>query len=157
MKTHRILFVCLGNICRSPMAEYVLRHRAEAAGVAQRIETDSAGTSGWHDGENMHEGTRRTLAAHGMANTGFTSSRVKQQDIEAFDYLIAMDDNNLAELERRFGRRPEQIFKLTDLIPESGYNHVPDPWHTGDFEETFRLVDAGSAALLKKLGLVAQN
>lgn len=157
MKTHRILFVCLGNICRSPMAEYVLRHRAEAAGVAHRIETDSAGTSGWHDGENMHEGTRQTLAAHGMANTGFTSSRVKQQDIEAFDYLIAMDDNNLAELERRFGHRPEQIFKLTDLIPESGYNHVPDPWYTGDFEETFRLVDAGSSALLKKLGLLAQD
>ena len=67
--------------------------------------------------------------------------------------FIAMDDNNLAELNRLFGNRPEQIFKLTDLIPESGYNHVPDPWYTGDFDETFLLVSLGSRALLKKLDL----
>ncbi|MRN37304.1 low molecular weight phosphotyrosine protein phosphatase [Neisseria sp. N95_16] len=154
MKTYRILFVCLGNICRSPMGEFVLRHRAEEAGVGQRIHTDSAGTSGWHDGENMHQGTRQMLAQQGMDNTGFTSSKVKRSDIGHYDYILAMDDNNLRDLEKLFGKHPEKLFKLTDLIPESGYDHVPDPWYTGDFDETFRLVDSASMALLKKLDLV---
>ena len=104
MKTHKILFVCLGNICRSPMAEYVLRH-----------------------------------------------SKIKPSDAEHFDYIIVMDDNNLRETEKQLGFHPGKIFKLTDLIPDSGYNHVPDPWYTGDFDETYRLVDAGSLALLEKL------
>ncbi|MDO5058950.1 MAG: low molecular weight phosphotyrosine protein phosphatase, partial [Neisseria sp.] len=79
--------------------------------------------------------------------------KVKKSDAEHYDMLIAMDDNNLAELERLFGRRPEQIFKLTDLIPESGRDHVPDPWYTGDFAETYRLCEQGCAALLRKLDL----
>lgn len=153
MKHHKILFVCLGNICRSPMAEYVFRHQAEAAGAAHRITSDSAGTSGWHDGENMHRGTLQKLAAQGIGNSGFTSSKVRKTDFETYDYIIAMDDNNLAELERLFGRHPEKMFKLTDLIPDSGYTHVPDPWHTGDFDETYRLCEAGGKALLEKLGL----
>ncbi|OSI07815.1 Low molecular weight protein tyrosine-phosphatase [Neisseria animaloris] len=153
MSAYRILFVCLGNICRSPMAEYVLRHHARQAGVEQRIAVSSSGTSGWHNGENMHQGTRKTLAKHGINHSGFTSSQVQIGDDGYYDFLIAMDDDNLAELERTFGRPPEKIFKLTDLIPSSGYNHVPDPWYTGDFDETFRLVSEGSRALLKKLGL----
>mgnify|MGYP001626119195 CR=1 FL=1 len=64
MKNHSVLFVCLGNICRSPMAEYVLRHRAREAGVSRRIRTESAGTSGWHDGENMHPVSYTHLRAH---------------------------------------------------------------------------------------------
>lgn len=153
MKSFRILFVCLGNICRSPMGEYVLRHRAQTAGVGNRIHTDSAGTSGWHDGENMHLGTRKVLSRHGIDHQGFSSKKIQSGDIENFDFIIAMDDDNLRQLERLFGRHPDKLFKLTDLIPESGYDHVPDPWYTGDFEETFRLVDQGSAALLEKLGL----
>ncbi|MFC3873159.1 low molecular weight protein-tyrosine-phosphatase [Neisseria musculi] len=155
MKTYRILFVCLGNICRSPMAEYVFRRLAADAGAAHRVQAASAGTSGWHNGENMHSGTLKKLRQHGIDPSGFASSQVKPGDCGRYDFLIAMDDNNLAELERLFGRRPGQIFKLTDLIPESGCNHVPDPWHTGDFDETFRLVSAGSRALLDKLSLTA--
>jgi len=154
MKNHSVLFVCLGNICRSPMAEYVLRHRAREAGVSRRIRTESAGTSGWHDGENMHQGTRKTLAAHGIDNQGFTSSKVRSEDFDEFDFIIAMDDNNLAELEKMFGKPPDKISNPPAPTPESGYRHVPDPWHTGDFDETFRLVDAGSVALLKKFSLV---
>ena len=65
-----------------------------------------------------------------------------------------MDDDNLAELEHLFGRQAHKIFKLTDLLPDSGYNEVPDPWYSGDFDETYTLVRAGSDALLKKLGLL---
>ena len=155
MKSCKVLFVCLGNICRSPMAEYVFRHCAEEAGVGHRIESASSGTSGWHDGENMHRGTQKTLQHHGISSLGFTSSKVKKSDFEHFDYLIAMDSSNLAELERLFGRHPEKMFKLTDLIPESGYDHVPDPWYTHNFDETYTLVSAGSRALLKRLNLAA--
>ena len=153
MNTYRILFVCLGNICRSPMAEYVFRHLAREAGTEHRIISASSGTSGWHNGENMHNGTLTKLKQQGIDPSGFTSSQVKHSDAAHYDFIIAMDDNNLAELNRLFGSRPEQIFKLTDLIPESGYNHVPDPWYTGDFDETFLLVSLGSRALLKKLDL----
>ncbi len=154
MKTHKILFVCLGNICRSPMAEFVLRQEARLAGVSEHIISQSAGTSGWHDGEDMHRGTAAMLKQHGIVPLGFTSSKVKKSDFEHFDFLIAMDDSNLAELEKLFGRHPEKMFKLTDLIPDSGYRFVPDPWHTGDFAETYQLSLAGCRALLKKLALL---
>ena len=104
----RVLFVCLGNICRSPMAEYVLRHRAREAGMGNAVITASAGTSGWHDGENMHEGTRRALKQHGIDPSGFTSSKIKPSDAEHFDYIIVMDDNNLRETEKQLGFHPRQ-------------------------------------------------
>ncbi|MCS4534193.1 low molecular weight protein-tyrosine-phosphatase [Neisseria montereyensis] len=151
MEKQKILFVCLGNICRSPMAEYVFRHQTAQLGLSDRLTVASAGTSGWHNGENMHQGTLKKLKQQGIDPMGFTSSQVQTGDADTYDYIIAMDDNNLAELERLFGRQPDKIFKLTDLIPESGYTYVPDPWHTGNFDETFRLVSAGSQALLEKL------
>lgn len=151
MKSYRILFVCLGNICRSPMAEYVFRHTVNTHGLGEFITTASAGTSGWHDGEDMHRGTRRQLAAHNIDPSGFTSRKIRPSDIREYDFLIAMDDSNLATLTQTFGRLPEKIFKLTDLIPETGYQSVPDPWYTGDFDETYRLVQAASEALIHKL------
>ncbi|KPN71863.1 low molecular weight protein-tyrosine-phosphatase [Neisseria sp. 83E34] len=149
--TQNILFVCLGNICRSPMAEYVFRHKVQAAGLADWITVDSAGTSGYHDGEGMHRGTAAVLRAKGIDHSEFISSRVRPADADKFDLFIVMDDSNLANLKQIVPLRDGQAFKLTDLIPESGYTHVPDPYYTGDFEETFRLVDAAADALLNKL------
>ena len=154
MKTDKVLFVCLGNICRSPMAEYVLRHQAEQAGVGARVEVASAGTSGWHNGKDMHPGTAAMLRKHGISPAGFTSSQVHPFDADSYDWIIAMDDSNINDLKRVIRFNAEQTFKLTDLIPESGYFQVPDPWYTGDFDETYRLVSAGSQALLRKLGLL---
>ena len=134
----RVLFVCLGNICRSPMAEYVLRRLAAERGLSDKIRAARAGTSGFHDGEDIDTG-------------GFTSRKIEAADKQHYDYIVAMDDANLAELERLFGRHPDKLFKLTDLIPESGYSHVPDPWYTGDFDETYALAAAGCAALLDKI------
>ena len=75
--------------------------------------------------KNMHEGTRRALKQHGIDPSGFTSSKIKPSDADHFDYIIVMDDNNLRETEKQLGFHPGKIFKLTDLIPDSGYNHVP--------------------------------
>lgn len=147
----RVLMVCLGNICRSPMAEYVLRHQVAAAGLDAHIAVASAGTSGWHNGEDMHSGTRRTLLAQGIDPAGFASSQVSHGDLARYQYIVAMDDANLAELARLFGPLPPQVFKITDLIPETGYQQVPDPYYSGDFDETWRLVTAGCAALLARI------
>lgn len=145
----RILFVCLGNICRSPMAEYLCRHLATERGLA--VEVASAGTSGWHNGEDMHVGTRQVLQALGIDAHGFCSSQVEAADLTRYTHIIAMDDHNLAALRRLFGGVHAHVFKITDLVPELGYDHVPDPWYSGDFDETCRIVTAGCAALLAGL------
>ena len=146
----RILMVCLGNICRSPMAEYVLRRQLQQAGLAAQVQVASAGTSGWHSGENMHQGSLKILQQHGIDPSGFRSRQLADDD-QYCDYLIAMDNNNLVELERLFGRQPDKIFKITDLVPALGYDHVPDPYYSGNFSETHRIVSAACAVLVKQL------
>ena len=122
----KILFICLGNICRSPMAEYLFRSMAAERGIP--VHTASAGTSGWHDGEGMHCGTADVLDGLGIASQDFVSRKIKKSDLNDYDYLIVMDDSNLRDAEKFFGRQPEKIFKITDLLPKgSGYDHVPDP------------------------------
>jgi len=152
MNKRRILFVCLGNICRSPMAEYVLRHQAAERGLSHLVETASAGTSGWHDGEGMHCGTADVLDGLGIASHDFVSRKLKASDVRDYDYLIVMDDSNLRDVEKLFGRQPEKIFKITDLLPASSrYDHVPDPWYTGNFNETRAILTACCDALLTRL------
>lgn len=145
----RILFICLGNICRSPMAEYLFRAEAQKRGLA--VEVASAGTSGWHDGEYMHCGTADILDHLGIESRDFVSSKVKSSDWEEYDYLIVMDDSNLADMEKRFGKN-RKLFKITDLLPEnSPYDHVPDPWYTGNFQETQRILQQCSEILVTRL------
>ena len=146
----KILFICLGNICRSPMAEYLFRDMAAQRGIA--VQTASAGTSGWHDGEGMHCGTADVLDGLGIASHDFVSRKLKASDVRDYDYLIVMDDSNLRDVEKLFGRQPEKIFKITDLLPKgSGYDHVPDPWYTGNFNETRAILTACCDVLLTRL------
>ena len=145
----RILFVCLGNICRSPMAEFLLRDMLAQQGLVARISVDSAGTSGWHDGEDMHVGTAKILTDLGIDHTGFHSSKVQASDFEHFDFLVAMDSDNLHVLEQQFGHHPDKMFVITDLVPELGYQGVPDPYFTHDFQETQILLQAACQVLLQ--------
>ena len=146
----KILFICLGNICRSPMAEYIFRDMAAQRGFP--VHTASAGTSGWHDGEGMHCGTADVLDGLGIASHDFVSRKLKASDVRDYDYLIVMDDSNLRDVEKLFGRQPEKIFKITDLLPKgSGYDHVPDPWYTGNVNETRDILTACCDVLLTRL------
>lgn len=134
----KIMFICLGNICRSPMAEYVLRDMAAKRGVV--LEVASAGTSGWHDGEYMHCGTADILDGLNIDSRDFISSKVTRDDWQYYDYLIVMDNHNLVDMEKQFGKS-RKLFKITDLLAEnSPYDHVPDPWYTGNFVETREII-----------------
>ncbi|UOO91835.1 low molecular weight protein-tyrosine-phosphatase [Vitreoscilla stercoraria] len=146
--TH-ILFVCLGNICRSPMAEFIMKQWLTEQGQSHLFHIDSAGTSGWHNGEDMHCGTADILDGLNIDSRGFVSSQVRPQDAEKYDYIVAMDANNLQTLQQLLTKDAQHMFVITDLLPELNYPQgVPDPWHTGDFEETKRLLQASCKPLL---------
>lgn len=159
----RLLFVCLGNICRSPMAEAVMRHKVKEAGLEREITVDSAGTGDWHIGHSPHEGTRKLLDRKKIAWKGITARQVTKDDMLRFDYIIAMDNSNLHNLrilaegtpgkpESGNGRGHEsKFYRLLDFIPERKLENVPDPYFTGNFEEVYELVEAGCAALLERI------
>lgn len=147
----RVLFLCLGNICRSPMAEAVFRKMVTEAGLAAVIETDSAGTGGWHAGERPHRGTLQILEQYGIAHEGIRSRQIQAADLETFDYIVAMDADNMTGLKRVGALKDGQAFRLLDLVEEAGDGNVPDPYYTGDFEETYRLVTRSCERLLAKI------
>jgi protein-tyrosine phosphatase len=138
----------MGNICRSPMAEAVFRHQVAAAGLSERFEIDSAGTGGWHAGELPHHGTRAVLARNGVDVGPQRARQVRRADFDEFDYILAMDHENMADL-RQFHPEPQRRAKLfLDFAPEAPVREVPDPYYTGGFDEVFRLVSAASHGLL---------
>lgn len=111
----KILFICLGNICRSPMAEYIFRNMAAKRGIA--VQTASAGTSGWHDGEGMHCGTADVLDGLGIASQGFVSRKIKKSDVNDYDYLIVMDDSNLRDVENYLAGSLKKSSRLPMCCP----------------------------------------
>ena len=146
----RVLFVCLGNICRSPMAEAVFRRRVLDAGLAERFEIDSAGTGDWHVGSPPHHGTRALLDARKISYHGMVARQIVRGDMSAFDYILAMDAANLRNL-RALGKPSGQLAAFLDYAPQCPETDVPDPYMTGDFEETYRLVDAAAEGLLRAI------
>ncbi|MEK4026093.1 low molecular weight protein-tyrosine-phosphatase [Sporosarcina sp. FSL W7-1283] len=143
----RVLFVCLGNICRSPMAEGVFRKMVHDEQLADQIEVDSAGTSDWHIGKPPHKGTLSKLKEYEVSAEGMAGRQLTIEDAEAFDYIIGMDTENITNIRDRFGDTEHQrIIRFLDLT--SHQKDVPDPYFTGDFQETYDLVLEGCQALL---------
>ncbi len=151
----RICFVCLGNIVRSPLAENMFRHLAEQANVGDKYEVDSAGTSGWHEGEQPDRRMRRVAAGHGFKYDG-RGRQFKLRDFDKFDLVIAMDSDNRTNLSRlaRSEEERAKIHLMREFDPQgSPTAPVPDPYYGGidGFEEVFQIVKRSCQGLLDAL------
>ncbi len=150
----RILFVCLGNICRSPLAESVFRHLARARGVEEEFVVDSAGTSGYHAGSPPDGRSAATARGRGIEVTG-RSRPLAASDLRGFDYVVAMDAENLEEIEALRDRAggTARVHRLREWDPRPDSLDVPDPYYGGarGFETVHDLVERSCAALLDHL------
>ncbi len=148
--TARILFVCLGNICRSPTAEAVTAAHAARAGLA--LEVDSAGTGGWHIGEAPCPGMVRAAAGRGYDIAGLRARQITDGDFDAFDLIVAMDRDNLGDM-RAMHPQPAraEIRLLTDFAPETGVVDVPDAYYTRDYDGALTLIESCAAGLVARL------
>ena len=146
----KILFVCHGNICRSPMAEFVMKDMVRKAGLENQFHIASAATSGEELGNPVYPPARRKLAEHGIDCSGKTARRLRKSDYTQYDLLIGMDQVNLRNMHRMCGGDPEgKLHLLLDFTNRPG--NVADPWYTGDFEATWRDVEQGCQGLLQEL------
>ena len=148
----RVLIVCLGNICRSPTAEAVLRQRAERAGVALTV--DSAGTYGGHAGSTPDARSRAAGERRGYDFTGIHSRQVQADDFAAFDVILAADRSNLADLKALCPARHQHKIKLLLSFIAQAEQDVPDPYYGGEqgFEQVLDLIEAACDGLLTQLG-----
>ena len=146
----KILFICHGNICRSPMAEFVMKDLAQKAGLASQFHIESAATSREEIGNPVYPPAQRKLADHGISCNGHAARQLTNQDYDEYDLLIGMDQANLRDMYRICGGDPDG--KLHLLMDYTDCSHdVADPWYTGDFEATWQDVLAGCQRLLKEL------
>ena len=146
----KILFICLGNICRSPMAKFVMKDLVEKAGLADEFQIDSAATCRDEIGNPVYPPARRKLAEHGISCEGHAACQLTAQDYEEYDLLIGMEGANLKNMQRICGGDSDgKIHLLLDYTRHP--RDVADPWYTGDFEETWQDVLAGCQGLLKEL------
>ena len=147
----RILFVCHGNICRSPMAEFVMKDLVKKAGREAEFEIASAATSTEEIGNPVYPPARRELAAHGIGCAGHAARQLRRADYDHYDLLIGMDGANVRNMRRMCGGDPDgKIRLLLDFAGRPG-QEVADPWYTGDFTATWRDVEAGCKGLLEQL------
>ena len=139
----RICFVCLGNICRSPMAEYVMKDKVNKLGLNDKFHIESRATSYEESGNDMHSGTKEMLRLNNISFGKHKATRVEYSDIDKFDLFVCMDSSNISNLKRIIGDS-SSIIKLLD-------KDVADPWYTGNFVDTYKDIDLGTSKLINKI------
>ncbi len=145
-----ILFVCYGNICRSPMAEFVMKDKLAKSGLDDVVRVSSAATSAYEIGEDTHPGTKEELDKHHIPYEKRRARQITKADYDKFDYIIGMDGSNMENMLKLYKNDPQG--KLSLLMDWTGVSKdVADPWFTGNFVQTFEDVDAGCTALLEHL------
>ena len=143
----KIIFVCLGNICRSPMAEFVMKDIVEKAGLGHEFEIASAATSTYEIGNPVYPPARQKLAEHGIDCKGKTARQITKRDYDYYDYIVAMDQSNIRNLKNMLNNDPQgKISLLMDYTSRPA--DVADPWYTGDFQATWNDVSEGCKELL---------
>ena len=140
----RIMFVCHGNICRSPMAEFVMKDMVRRRGIAGDFKIASAAVSAEELGNSVYPPARRKLAEHGISCAGKTARRITEGDLEHYDHIYYMDASNARYLQRLFGQKAAKCRPLLD-------RDVADPWYTGDFSQTWDDIVTGCARILEEL------
>ena len=141
----KILFICHGNICRSPMAEFVMKDMVEKKGLQDQFHIESAATSREEIGNSVYPPAKRMLAKHGISCEGKRARQVTKADLEHYDYLVLMDRNNMSNMIRMFGA--ENMNKVSMLLDRD----VADPWYTGNFDKTMQDVQVGCTKLLNQI------
>ncbi len=151
----RVLFVCLGNICRSPMAEALMRHKVMHAGLAETIDVDSAGLGAWHVGEPPHRGTRQILDVNGVSYSGQKARQLETSDFRAFDYIITMDHANFERVEALLIEENDTewpvLRPMMSFVENPIEDIVPDPYYDGRYSYVYGLLDTACDALLDAL------
>ena len=146
----KILFVCHGNICRSPMAEYVMKHLVRDAGLEDRFEVASAATSREEIGNPVYPPARSELARHGIGCKGHAARQMTRADYDYYDWLVGMEPYNLRNMLRITGGDPEN--KIRTLMSFAGSDEpIDDPWYTGRFAEVYDQIERGCRAMLEQL------
>lgn len=146
----KVLFVCLGNICRSPMAEYVFKSMVQNEKIEDMFVIDSAATSTEEIGNPMHNGTKTQLIKKKIPYENHHARRIAKQDYEKFDYIIGMEEQNVIHIKSIVGEDKEnKIYRLLDFSKKP--RNIADPWYTGDFEKTYDDIVEGLQGLLRYL------
>ncbi|WP_022935316.1 low molecular weight protein-tyrosine-phosphatase [Mesomycoplasma moatsii] len=133
----KIVFVCLGNICRSPMAEFIAKYYTKRRKI-KNLEISSCGTANYHEGQQMHHETKVILDRYDIPRFGFRAKVINKEIFDSANYILVMDNLNYEDVVNKFGQN-KKILKITDFC-SLNYNEVPDPWYSKNFEETYEIL-----------------
>lgn len=146
-----VLFVCHGNICRSPMAEYLFKAYVGKKGISHYFEVASAATSNEEVGNPVHYGTKKILSSLGIDCSEKRARQIRREDYERYNYIIGMDEFNIRNLKKNFTDKDKKIFSLLDFTEER--RDIEDPWYTGNFSKTYQDIQKGIEAFFQYLSI----